>query len=55
MNELLYFLGLQKALEMIRSSNSDFRIHNLRKKSHTEEPELKELRKEEQEKKDKIR
>merc|ERR1719350_963359 len=44
--------GLQKALEMMKSSNSDFRIHNLRKKS-CEEPELNQLRAEELEKKDK--
>ena len=53
MNTLL-FIGMQKALEMMKSSNSDFRIHNLRKKS-CEEPELNQLRAEELEKKEKVK
>ena len=46
--------GMQKALDMMKNSNSDFRTHNLRKKG-SEDPELMELKEEEQEKKNKIR
>ena len=45
---------MQKALELMKSSNSDFRIHNLRKKD-SEEPELNELRAEELQKKEKVK
>ena len=47
-------LGMQKALDMMKSSNSDYRSHNLRKKSK-EDPEISELKQEEQQQKDAIK
>ena len=41
---------MQKALDMMKSSNSNFRTTNLRKKG-SEDPEIVELKEEEQQKK----
>ena len=45
---------MQKSLELMKSSNSDFRVHNLRKKG-CEEPELNQLKAEEKEEKEKVK
>ena len=49
-----YIQGLNKALEMLKSSNTDFRTRNLRKKEN-EDPEIQELKKDEQALKDAIK
>ena len=47
-------IGMQKALDMMKNSNSNFRTHNLRRKE-AEDPELMELKEEEQQKKSRIK
>ena len=47
---LFIYSGMQKALDMMKSSNSNFRTTNLRKKG-SEDPEIVELKEEEQQKK----
>ena len=45
---------MKKALELMKSSNSDFRTHNLRKKE-SDEPVLNQLKTEEIQKIDKVK
>ena len=45
---------MQKALDMMKSSNSNFRTTNLRKKG-SEDPEIVELKEEEQQKKNTVK